>query len=318
MKCFLSHNSKDKDTAEDIGKKLIDHGIDIWFDKWEIFAGESIISKISDGIDSCSAFVILLSNNSVNAEWVKEELRIAIRRRINENYFVLIPVLLEDCSIPAFLRDYAYLDWRSGQFDVEDLVRNIRRVSLKPDFVITKPITQIVYNSIIHEVKFTGYRGEKAYVKDTCLAFLKGKIDQVDRCIYYSGYLTNASSDLFSIHRKDVGTKHETWELVPKSNLPIQEEFQFNMRYLLHNSFNDEDEFWNYTIESPTEYICVKLDFRNANLIGDVSVYLREGSKSHYEETQPNLTSGVYIWEKLSPSFKDTYEFKFKWKAKSS
>lgn len=46
MKVFISYNSKDKPIVESFGQFLVEQGIDVWFDKWEIKAGESLTDKI--------------------------------------------------------------------------------------------------------------------------------------------------------------------------------------------------------------------------------------------------------------------------------
>jgi hypothetical protein len=103
------------------------------FDKWDVFAGESLISSIGQGVDGASAFIILMSPRSMSSKWVKEELRIALQRRIADPEFALIPILLEKCDIPAFLRDYVYVDWREQREEAfEFLVNSLRRTKRKP------------------------------------------------------------------------------------------------------------------------------------------------------------------------------------------
>ncbi|MCK5344534.1 MAG: TIR domain-containing protein [Candidatus Heimdallarchaeota archaeon] len=133
IKCFLSYNSADKTVAIQIGRRLLDKGIDVWLDKWEILAGESITSKIEEGIDNATAFIILMSRNSMKSKWVREELRIAIQRRFERPKFSLIPILLEDCNIPGFLRDYSYIDWRSpSEEDFQYLLQSLHGIKMEP------------------------------------------------------------------------------------------------------------------------------------------------------------------------------------------
>lgn len=39
---FISHNSKDKETAREIGLFLTSEDVNVWFDEWEISYGASI------------------------------------------------------------------------------------------------------------------------------------------------------------------------------------------------------------------------------------------------------------------------------------
>ncbi|MBV9613321.1 MAG: toll/interleukin-1 receptor domain-containing protein [Acidobacteriaceae bacterium] len=50
MRCFLSHNKADKPIARSIGSHLQLSGIEVWFDEWEIRAGDSIPGKLNDGL----------------------------------------------------------------------------------------------------------------------------------------------------------------------------------------------------------------------------------------------------------------------------
>lgn len=131
MKIFLSYNSFDSRWAEFIGNELQREGIEVWLDKWEILGGDSISSKIQEGLSSASAFVLLLSNNSLKSMWVKEELRFAFQQRAKTT-FKIIPILLENCEVPPFLRDYRYLDWSdSTKVSVKDLVYSINGTPAK-------------------------------------------------------------------------------------------------------------------------------------------------------------------------------------------
>ena len=63
-----------------IVKKIVEsinsHGIHVWFDEWEINVGDSITSKIQDGLQESSLLVIILSTNSTCSPWVKKELNV--------------------------------------------------------------------------------------------------------------------------------------------------------------------------------------------------------------------------------------------------
>ena len=49
MRCFLSHNIADKDVARSLGAHMTLTGIDVWFDEWEIQAGDSVPGKLNKG-----------------------------------------------------------------------------------------------------------------------------------------------------------------------------------------------------------------------------------------------------------------------------
>lgn len=74
---FLSHSSKDNEFVEKLRQSLKADGYNVWYDDWEIRVGDSIIQKINDGISESDFLIIVLSKNSVNSKWVREELNSA-------------------------------------------------------------------------------------------------------------------------------------------------------------------------------------------------------------------------------------------------
>lgn len=48
---FLSHSTADKDTVRDIAQQLKADGLNVWFDEWKIQPGDSIPSKIEEGLE---------------------------------------------------------------------------------------------------------------------------------------------------------------------------------------------------------------------------------------------------------------------------
>jgi hypothetical protein len=87
---FLSHSSKDKAFVGKLAHDLNSLGIGVWFDRWEILAGDSIIDKISHGIQSNDYLAIILSPNSVSSPWVRKELNSAMMNEIDRRNIVVI------------------------------------------------------------------------------------------------------------------------------------------------------------------------------------------------------------------------------------
>jgi hypothetical protein len=54
---YFAHASEDKAAARPIAEHLIANGIDVWFDEWEIAAGDSLRRKMDEGLGACSAAV---------------------------------------------------------------------------------------------------------------------------------------------------------------------------------------------------------------------------------------------------------------------
>ena len=103
-KVFLSHASEDKKFVLDLASRLRQRGIDVWLDRWEILPGDSFVDKIFDeGIAQAKAVIVIISRHSVNKPWVREELNVAVVRKINK-VSKLIPVVIDDSKVPTVLQ----------------------------------------------------------------------------------------------------------------------------------------------------------------------------------------------------------------------
>jgi plasmid maintenance system antidote protein VapI len=110
----MSYSHSDREQAQKIAEELRRNGVDAWFDKWEIGAGDSITQKVfEEGLKECAVFVILLSKASTQSNWVRYELDVALVNRIRRITHI-VPVLVEDCEIPAALRVLLWVHINEG------------------------------------------------------------------------------------------------------------------------------------------------------------------------------------------------------------
>jgi hypothetical protein len=109
--CFISYFSGDREFVRRLEQDLRFHEIELWLDEYEIEVGDSISSKIEEGLAQSYTFVIILSPEALSRAWVKEELRAAYSLKLGGD-FKILPVLHKECEIPLFLADYKYADFR--------------------------------------------------------------------------------------------------------------------------------------------------------------------------------------------------------------
>jgi hypothetical protein len=104
-KVFISHASEDKERfVLDFARRLREHGVDAWVDFWEMAPGDSLVDKIfEEGIKNAHAMIVVLSENSINKAWVREELNAGFLKRLRGKC-KLIPVVIDDCEVPEALR----------------------------------------------------------------------------------------------------------------------------------------------------------------------------------------------------------------------
>ncbi|MCD6596027.1 toll/interleukin-1 receptor domain-containing protein [bacterium] len=115
LKVFLSYQHESKLFVKDFRDKLKIYAIEGWIDEVDIVPGESLIERISDGITGeTSAVIAFISRKALDSRWVKEELKQAKTREIEDDNFMLIPVLLGDIEVdelPAYLRGTKCILW---------------------------------------------------------------------------------------------------------------------------------------------------------------------------------------------------------------
>lgn len=130
MPIFISYNHTDKDFAETLAMHLVQAKQNVWIDKWELNAGDSLIARIEDALGDADAILVLLSKTSIESEWCKKELRSGIVRELEEKSVLVIPIILDDCKIPLFLREKLHVDFRKDRDEqLELLLRSLDRVS---------------------------------------------------------------------------------------------------------------------------------------------------------------------------------------------
>ncbi|MDX2138555.1 MAG: toll/interleukin-1 receptor domain-containing protein [Chloroflexota bacterium] len=115
---FVSYSRKDKDYA----RKLVDHllalGFDVWFDE-HIEYGSNWEQAIQRAIDTCAAFIVVMSPASADSEWVHNESAHAADRSK-----AIYPLLLDG---EAFLRfkTTQYVDVRGGVLPSDEFIAKL-------------------------------------------------------------------------------------------------------------------------------------------------------------------------------------------------
>lgn len=135
-KVFISHAGEDKERfVLAFAEGLRQQGVDAWLDRWEMLPGDSLVDKIfEDGLKNASAIIVVLSKNSVNKPWVREELNAAVVKRVNSNS-KLIPVVIDNCVVPEVLKSTLWErvdDLDSFQKNIDHIVAAIYGVNEKP------------------------------------------------------------------------------------------------------------------------------------------------------------------------------------------
>lgn len=128
QRVFVIYSHKDIDSALSIVNDLRAAGFDPWFDRDEILPGQRIESSLLDGIAQ-SAVAILLVSKNLNSEskylTAEIEMALSMMRTKSEVHSPIIPVLLDDASVPAPLEGVNWIRLES-KADLERLIKGLR------------------------------------------------------------------------------------------------------------------------------------------------------------------------------------------------
>jgi hypothetical protein len=108
---FLSHSSKDKPFIRQLAGDLVANGVAVWLDEQRIRVGDSIPERIAQGLAESDYFLIGVSQQSVESEWVKKELNNALIKEIERRKVHVLPLKLDDSPMPDIIRDKKYADF---------------------------------------------------------------------------------------------------------------------------------------------------------------------------------------------------------------
>ncbi|MCL5028414.1 MAG: toll/interleukin-1 receptor domain-containing protein [Bacteroidetes bacterium] len=135
---FICHSSIDKPFVRKLAQSLKTYNIEVWFDEWEIKVGESLREKIETGITKSSYLCVVLSKNSVKSKWVTRELNAAFAKEMETNKVFILPLLIDKCKLPLFLKDKKYANFlESYETGLNDLLESVGIIDKKEEDYIS-------------------------------------------------------------------------------------------------------------------------------------------------------------------------------------
>ena len=124
--CFISYSSKDEDFARRLHGKMRDSQLRVWFAPEDVQGGRKLHEQIETAIRIYDKLLIVLSEASLQSEWVMTELRKARKAERQSGKRKLFPMRLVDFET---LRSWECFDADSGK----DLAVELREYFI-PDF----------------------------------------------------------------------------------------------------------------------------------------------------------------------------------------
>jgi hypothetical protein len=111
QKIFISYSRKDIDFAKKLASDLEAAGYDVWWDITDLRGGDDWVKTLPAAIEAAQYFIIVLTPNSVESEWVRKEYTqaLSLRKRI-------FPIMLEVCPVPFALNTINFVNFMGDDY----------------------------------------------------------------------------------------------------------------------------------------------------------------------------------------------------------
>lgn len=130
---YLAHATEDKGLAKPLAEGLVERGIPVWYDNWEIGYGDNLRRKMEQGLGDCTHFVVLLTETSIGKPWVNEEIDAGLMSAVEGTAkFIGLRHQLPLASVSPFLRTRLTPDYVPGPEGLDALASEIYGVSRRP------------------------------------------------------------------------------------------------------------------------------------------------------------------------------------------
>ena len=123
--CFISYSSKDDIFAKRLHSDVQTSGVRCWFAPEELKIGEQIRDGIDQSILKHDKLLLVISKNSIQSQWVQQEVETALARERDQRRRILFPIRLDNAVMriesgwPALIRNTRFIgdfrQWKSPE-----------------------------------------------------------------------------------------------------------------------------------------------------------------------------------------------------------
>ena len=135
-KVFISYSRKDLDFVEKLASDIEDADVSAWYDLSRLQGGDRWAKELQDAIDSCDAFILVISSDSIKSDWVFKEFLYA-----SSNKKKVIPLLYKQCKLPLWLQDIQFIDIQ-GEHYQKNFQQILRALGIKKELTPPEPFTE--------------------------------------------------------------------------------------------------------------------------------------------------------------------------------
>ena len=118
---FLSYSHVDESHVEELTRRINDHGMKVWIDKWVLVPGGKWQPAIAHGLKKANSCAVCIGEQTPSG-WFREEIERALNRQTSDSSFRVIPVLLpgaQESNVDNFLELRSWVDFRNGIEDAK-------------------------------------------------------------------------------------------------------------------------------------------------------------------------------------------------------
>lgn len=106
---FISYSRKDKEFVQRLAGDLDRAGYDTWWDVGDLRGGQAWAIEIEKHVRACPVFLVVLSPDSKNSDWVSKETLLAL-----DLHKIIVPLMWRESSLPLPLVDRQFVDFRGS------------------------------------------------------------------------------------------------------------------------------------------------------------------------------------------------------------
>lgn len=142
--CFISYSSQNQDFASRLYADLQNSNVRCWLATEDLKIGDKFRTRIEESIRLHDKLLLILSETSVNSQWVESEVESAMERERKEDKTILFPVMLDNAVMDTTVAWAAeirrtrhigdFLDWKNhGSYTkaLDRLLRDLKAESNK-------------------------------------------------------------------------------------------------------------------------------------------------------------------------------------------
>jgi hypothetical protein len=112
---FISYSHKDEEFVLRLARHLEERNLSVWIDRGDIHAGAEWQHTIAQAVEDCLAFLLVISPDSVDSNYVAQELSLAKAHEIP-----IFPLLYRKTKIPEYLETdlfaFQFIDFGKGGY----------------------------------------------------------------------------------------------------------------------------------------------------------------------------------------------------------